>query len=585
MIFLAFILLHFPNLLPKAIAPLHLFAVKQTFPPYGLLKSLNIVHALGQVLHIHGSKAWEEEGIHVTKQSFMKGTLILLAAGIINRILGFIPRITLPRLIGAEGVGLYQMGYPFMIVILTLITGGIPIAVAKLVAEAEAENNESRVRRILRLAMAFTVSLGIAFTIISLLGARWISNHLLTDSRVYYTFLCMTPIILLVGIGSVFRGYFQGRQNMVPTAVSQVVETLVRIFTVLVFAYVMLPYGIEFAAAGAMAGVMVGEAAALLVLYAHYQRSRSQRAAFPKARIGNVLLVGRWVNLKQLLKLAVPITGSKLVGSCSYFLESILIIRSLAAAGVATKLATAQYGILQGMIIPILLLPSALTYSLSVSLIPSLSEAAARNDMKTIHSRLHQSLKLALVTGAPFVMIMFVLAEPLCQFMYGQSQIAPMLKMMAPVALFIYFQAPLQASLQALNHPGAALINTLVGSIVKLALIIWLASQPQYGILGAVMAININIMLVTVLHWHSVVKLLQFRMQMTDFAKVGLAMLVSGWSCHLLMYTHWIDSEAIRFTTAGIAGVGLYLFCSVILRLIDRNDLMRVLLLGRKLIR
>src|SRR5206468_3782724 len=93
-------------------------------------------------------------------------------------------------------------------------------------------------------------------------------------------------------------------------------------------------------------------------------------------------------SLKELLKLAVPVTGSKLVGSFSYFFESILVVQSLAAAGVATGLATAQYGALQGMVIPVLLLPSALTYSLAVSLIPSLSEAAAHGDMKTIHSRL-----------------------------------------------------------------------------------------------------------------------------------------------------------------------------------------------------
>ncbi|MDF2960735.1 MAG: rane protein, partial [Paenibacillus sp.] len=287
----------------------------------------------------------------MTKQSFIQGTLILLAAGIINRILGFVPRMALPRIIGPEGVGLYQMGYPFMIVILTLITGGIPIAVAKLIAAAEAEGNEARVRRIFRLAMAFTFALSSLFTLISLLSARWISSSLLTDSRVYYTFICMTPIILLVGIGSVIRGYFQGKQNMIPTALSQVVETLVRIVTVLALAYLMLPYGVEYAAAGAMTGVMIGEVCALLVLYWQYKNDRKKIAHDPVAKIGTAATAGRWANLKQLLQLAMPITGSKLVGSFSYFLESILIIQSLAAAGIATSLATAQYGALQGMVI------------------------------------------------------------------------------------------------------------------------------------------------------------------------------------------------------------------------------------------
>ncbi|GAA4854067.1 stage V sporulation protein B [Paenibacillus vulneris] len=521
----------------------------------------------------------------MTKQSFIKGTLILLAAGIINRILGFIPRITLPRVIGAEGIGLYQMGYPFLIVILTLITGGIPIAIAKLVAEAEAEGDEGRIKRIFRVSFLFTLSISLLFAVASFFAAKWISTHLLTDSRVYYTFLTMTPIILIVGIGSVYRGYFQGRQNMIPTALSQVVETIVRIFTVLAFAYVLLPYGIEYAAAGAMAGVLAGEIAALLVLYHQFRANRRLSRSAPAANIGTSAMLGRWSNLKTLLKLAIPITGSKLVGSCSYFFESIIMVRSLAIAGVATKVATAQYGALQGMVMPILMLPSALTYSLSVSLVPSLSEAAAQNDMKTIHSRLHQSLKLALVTGAPFAMIMFVLAEPLCRFLYGQAQVASMLKMMAPVALFIYFQAPLQATLQALEKPGSALVNTLIGSIAKLTLIYVLASNPKFGILGALMAINLNIALVTLLHWRSVARLLNFRMDMTDFAKVGAAMALSGWASHVIMYTNWLEHELIRFLAASAAGILIYLVCSVLFKLIDRNDLLRIIWLGRKFVK
>lgn len=146
----------------------------------------------------------------MTKQSFIKGTMILLAAGMINRILGFIPRITLPRVIGPEGVGLYQMGYPFLILILTFITGGIPIAVAKLVAEAEAEANEARVRRIFRTALLLSCALGLFFTALSYLGAGWITRHFFTDQRVYYTFLCMNPIIFFVSISAVFAGLLPG---------------------------------------------------------------------------------------------------------------------------------------------------------------------------------------------------------------------------------------------------------------------------------------------------------------------------------------------------------------------------------------
>ncbi|CAG7631435.1 Stage V sporulation protein B [Paenibacillus solanacearum] len=521
----------------------------------------------------------------MTKQSFIKGTLILLAAGIVNRILGFIPRITLPRVIGAEGIGLYQMGYPFLIVILTIVTGGIPIAVAKLVAAAEAEGDEAKVRSIFRMTMALSIVLSSVFTVGTYFGARRITEYLFTDDRVYLTFLCMTPIIFVVGISAVFRGYFQGRHNMIPTALSQVVETIVRIVTVLAFAYLMLPYGIEYAAAGAMVGVLAGEICAFLVLMLLYRQARKREQPAGPVKKSKMGAFSRISNLKQIITLALPVTGSKLVGSCSYLLESILIVHCLAAAGVATNMATAQYGALQGMVMPVLLLPSALTYSLAVSLIPSLSEASALGDMKTIHKRLHQSLKLALVTGAPFAVIMYVLAEPICLYMYGQAGVGPMLKMMAPAALFIYFQAPLQAALQALERPGSALVNTLAGSTVKLLLIYMLASNPEFGILGAVVAITINIMLVTVLHWNSIARLLKFSMNAGDFLKVGLSMAAAGMTCQLVMFTLWTGSGMIRFLAACCAGMVVYLLVAMLLKLFDRSDVFRLFWLGKRFVK
>ncbi|PYI53317.1 stage V sporulation protein B [Paenibacillus flagellatus] len=514
------------------------------------------------------------------KQSFIKGTMILLAAGIVNRILGFVPRITLPRVIGAEGVGLYQLGYPFMIVIITIISGGIPLAVAKLVAEAESERDERKVRSILRASLAITCGLAFVFTLLCIWAAPWITSRLLTDSRVYYTFLSMCPILPIVAVSAVYRGYFQGRQNMIPTAASQVVETIVRIAAMLGLAYAFLPYGTEWAAAGAMMGVVVGEFGGMAVLLYSYSKGhdRIRLQAEPSAD-GSASSRFR---IRKLFDIAIPVTASRLVGSASYLLESILTAQSLAIAGVATAVATAQYGVLQGMVIPVLLLPGALTYSLSVSLVPSLSEAAARGDMRTIHKRLHQSLRLALVTGAPFAVIMYVLAEPLCYYLYGNAEVGKMLKMMAPVALFLYYQGPLQATLQALDRPGSALTNTFVGAVVKLALIVYLASRPQWGILGAVVAINVNIALVTMLHWHSVSRLLRFRMQAGDYVKTGFAAAVMGACCYAVMNGGWHDMPFVRFASACALGSLVYLLMIVWLKLVDASDVSRLPWIGKR---
>ncbi|MGZ9584767.1 stage V sporulation protein B [Paenibacillus marinisediminis] len=510
------------------------------------------------------------------KQTFIQGTLILLAAGLINRILGFIPRIMLPRIIGAEGVGIYQLGYPFLLVMLTLITGGVPLAVSKLVAESDSRGDTARSYQIMRTALLLTTTAGVILSGICLLLAPWVTSHLLTDKRVYNTFMVMTPIIVLVAISSVLRGYFQGKQNMIPTATSQVTETLIRIVGIIACAYLLLPYGLEWAAAGAMIGVVLGELGGLGVLV--YELYRSRRSSAPHAAVQPAHRESR-----SILRIALPVTGGKLVGSLSYLLESITIARSLVIAGIATTTATALYGALQGMVMPLLLLPGALTYSLSVSLVPSLSEAYGRKDMKTIHLRLHQAIRLALVSGAPFAVVMFVLALPICTLLYNDPSVAPMLRWLAPIAIFIYVQSPLQAALQALDRPGTALINTLIGAAVKIILILQLASLPSLGMKGAILAICANTILVTVLHSVFIMSSIKLKFPWIDLFKILIAMIImAGAVQYVYIHLPFGDSHVIlRFISACTIGLLLYLLLLVIMKLIDRDDLTRVPIIKR----
>ncbi|MFB9279217.1 stage V sporulation protein B [Cohnella cellulosilytica] len=512
------------------------------------------------------------------KQSFIQGAMILLAAGLLNRVLGFIPRIALPRMIGAEGVGLIQLVFPFTVVLLTLISGGIPLAVAKLVAEADSKGDSSGVRRILRIAMTISVGISLVAAAACLSLSEFISTRIMTDSRVHTAFLAMIPMLPLVAVSSVWRGYFQGKQNMIPTAMSQTAETVCRIVFTLLLAWLLLPYGLEMAAAGGVIGMAAGECAGLLVLWRQYVRDRGQEPAAPAENAGKN---AKRSYLRELLNTAVPVTGSKMIGSLSYLLESILTVRSLTIAGVATAAATAQYGALQGMVIPLLLLPGALTYSLAVSLVPSLSEAASKGDWATIHARLHQSMKLAVITGAPFVVLLSLMAAPVCKLLYGDDSMAHMLRWMAPLAIFLYMQAPLQASLQALNRPGTALFNTFAGAAVKLVLIVRLATDPELGIVGVVIAIGINMMLVTLLHWISVARLTGFRMHSLDFLKVTAAMIVMSAATLRIWEFDWFGPSPANLAAAGATGIVVYVLLLVPFRLIAREDIARVPIIRR----
>ena len=513
----------------------------------------------------------------MTKQTFIKGAMILLIAGIINRILGFIPRITLPRIIGAEGVGIYQLSYPFLIVLLTLVTGGIPLAIAKWIAEAKTNGDERAVKVIFRLAMTITLVASITLTALMLIGAPYIIAHVIPDKRVFESFLVMSPLVIIVGISSVYRGYFQGLQNMIPNAVAQTLETIVRIIFSLILAYLLLPYGLSFGAAGAMGGVVLGEIMSLFYMYYCYRKQNGQA----KANRLHEQLETTQPNLnkhytKKILGVAIPVTGSKLTGSIAYLLESIFTARSLAIAGIATGVATAQYGALQGMILPLILLPTALTYSLAVSLVPSLSEAAAQKEIGTIHKRLHQTIKITLVAGAPVTMLMFIFAIPICHILYAHGEYGEYLKLLAPIGIFIYLQAPLQATLQALNKPGIALFNTLVGAIVKLVLIVTLASLPTLGIKGAIWAIAINTVLVTIMHAFAVQHYIKFKWNFLDLIKVLTTTIISG--AFALFTWHQLDhfSQWIQLTCAVLVMMIIYIWLLFQTKLVDKEDLRRI---------
>src|SRR3954462_10475325 len=160
---------------------------------------------------------------------FLRGTIILLAAGLITRVLGFINRIVIARFIGEEGVGLYMMAFPTFILVVTITQIGLPVAISKNVAEAEAVGDKAKVKKILVVSLATTITLSAIFTPLLLLTAPLLAETLLTDSRTLLPLLAIAPVVPVIAISSVIRGYFQGRQSMKPVALSHMIEQMIRI--------------------------------------------------------------------------------------------------------------------------------------------------------------------------------------------------------------------------------------------------------------------------------------------------------------------------------------------------------------------
>lgn len=514
----------------------------------------------------------------MSKQSFLRGTFILIIAGLITKLLGFINRIVVARIMGEEGVGLYMMAVPTFILAVTLTRLGLPVAISKMVAEAESEGNSHKVKKILIVSLSLTVVLSVVWTSGLFLLSPIMANHFFTDERTIYPLLAIAPVVPVVAISSVLRGYFQGKQDMRPSAYSQVIEQIVRIALVAFLTSALLPYGVEFAAAGAMISAICGEVASMLYLFSVFKLNKKFKI---RSSFFHYLKEGKQT-FQSLMSISLPTTGSQLIGSISYFLEPIIVAQSLALAGMLPALATKQYGALTGFAIPLLLLPGFITYAISTTLVPAISEAAAQNHYRTIDYRMNQAIRLSFIAGGLALIVTYVFALPLMDLLYKAPEFANYVKIMAPFFFFHYFQGPLAAALQALGYAKAAMINSLIGNVVKTLAIFVLASMPSLGIKGVALAISSGIVLVTLLHFATLLKVTSFKIQTNDLLKC-LCSVIICWLVAQPLYDLLInDTDLLSTLVLSIFFVCvIYCIVSVLIGAIKKEDLKPIPFVGK----
>jgi stage V sporulation protein B len=340
--------------------------------------------------------------------------------------------------------------------------------------------------------------------------------------------IALTPIIPIVAMTAVLRGYFRGKQNMNPLAISDVIENLMQIAVVLVVIHWLLPYGVEIAAAGAMVSAVVGEASGLLYLFATYQLTRKKKEAAEPALPDNPEENGR--TLRDLLRLGLPLTGSGLIHSVFRAFLPLLVINSLLMSGVsAAGEATSQFGLLSGFVFPLLLLPSFFTNSLSSALIPAISEASVDRNSRLIHYRMDLAMRIALYVGIPCTIILYIWAEQLTTVIYKAPEAGALLKMMVPFYFFNYFQAPLQAILLGLGKSSTVMWNLIICNLFEAAAIFTLGSQ--FGIKGVALGIGISEIVLTLLLFHSISSKIGFYTDLRILIKAvsgSLAMTICG---------------------------------------------------------
>lgn len=526
--------------------------------------------------------------------SFVKGALILGAAGIGVRLLGAVLRVFLAAIMGDEGIGLYQMAYPVYTTMLAISTAGLPIAVSKLVAENLALKDYRGAYQVFKVAIFVLAILGAFFSLLLFFGADFIIKTLALNPLAYYPLVSIAPAIFFASVMSAFRGFFQGQQEMHPTAVSQVLEQITRVFVVITLVYLLIPRGLEFAAAGATFGAAAGAFVSLVFLLILFLR---RRAVFNE-KVTQQTALHKFKALPLLYRLAIfsiPITLGGLVIPLINMLDLAVVPLRLQHAGFSTETATALYGQLTGMANTLIQFPVILTIALAMTMVPAISEAQALGNKLLIQGRTALAVRLTFFFSIPASLGLFVLAEPSTVVLFDNASAAFPLRILSFAVLFLSLYTTTSGILQGMGHTFEPVRNMLLGAVVKITLSWFLTAIPGLHIGGAALSTLAGFSLSSYLNLRKVGKLTGWRFSANDLLfKPLLAAFFMSWGA-LLSYglINGLLEQVISLRLAqagGLAfgiGVGILIYPAVLLLLggVREEDLRAIPRLGPILLR
>jgi len=427
-----------------------------------------------------------QTGTTMSGSRLLKGTFILTAAGIVVKFIGSLNWIILSRVLGGEGIGIYQMAFPLYLLALSVSSAGIPVAISIITAEKLAFFDYRGAARTFKISLALLVITGLAMSLLLYFGAGWLIKYqIIRDGRAYYALVALSPAIFLVTILSSFRGYLQGWQVMTPTAVSQIVEQLFRVATMLIFATLLLPRGLEFAAGGASLGAGAGAAAALLVLICYLKkmvnaRSQSKERSLVQESTASII--------RRMAKLAIPISLSSIMLPLVANLDLLVVPLRLEHAGFSVAQATELFGYLTGMSVPLVNLATIFTAALATSLVPAISQLYSLGEMQEVLQQIAGAMRLANITTIPFGVILLVLGQPIVSVLYHAPGAGGATRVMAAGVFLLGIHQVTTGVLQGLGRTAIPVINMVISAIFKVGLTWVLTAMPNLGIQGAAFA-------------------------------------------------------------------------------------------------
>lgn len=421
---------------------------------------------------------------------FIKSTIILIFSGLLTKVIGFIIRIVYTRIIGPYGISLYTIATPTYSLLLTIATLAIPISISKLVAEAK-----GRSIRILTSAATLILAINAVLILIIFLTHDFIASTMLKEGLAGPILIAMALTLPFVSISSVLKGYFAGKQNMLPHATSNIIEQIIRLIIIIIVLPILMEKGVMYAVIGLILLTIISEISSIIVFFFFLPRKINLHTKLSPTKN----------NISNILDISLPTVSSRIVGNIGYFFEPIILTNLLLLSGYSNSYILAEYGAYNAYSISLLTMPSFFVAAVSTSLLPEVSKFYAQDNIDMVKRRIKQGLFFALVIGLTFSFFIFTFRDFLLFTLYKTTIGSKYIKILAPVFVLFYLEGVLTSSLQALGNAKISMKISLYGVILKLIVLAAL-SLCHIGIYSLVISEIINIIFVVTLNFKALRK-------------------------------------------------------------------------------
>ena len=444
----------------------------------------------------------------IKKQTFLQGTAVLAMATVLVKLMGFLFKVPLNNIIGEDGFGYFNTAYDVYNVLLMISTTGLPVAMSRMLSQAQTLGNHAQIKRIYRTSLYVFLTIGMVGSLGMLFFCRQLSVMVTTNENSWAAIAALAPCVLLICLVSAYRGFFQGQSNMTPTSVSQIFEAVTRLVVGLGLAWLVMKltgkayvrmqgivlapgetaqdYGdITLAAGGAILGVTLGSL--ISVVYLHHKFRQSNQIL----SLGGGTAKSTRSTMKELLSIAVPITlGSAGLQIINLFDTMIYMRRLTGALQWTEKMADSAKGV-YNFCQTVFALPCSFIPTITIAVIPAITASLTRKDLAEAKATSESSVRTMALIAMPCAAGLFVMAEPVIRLLcstYTEDRIQLAATMLAILGLTVIFNSLvllLNAIMQAHGDVVTPVVNMLIGGIIKIIVNYILVGQPNLNIVGA----------------------------------------------------------------------------------------------------